>query len=227
MPSDVHIVLSLPPAGVDEAAYGDWYQTHVSEILETPGFLAARRYWLAPASPERPALEFRHLSLYALDRPSAEPLAELERRIGAGTMTIPDWFGDIRWGAFDGRPLEDEELRFADHAYLVLSHAPRRFTTEEFFGWYYAHARENLTSEGFEAVWRFALTPSAVDPEGPAGATHGAFYEVDGDLPELRSALAESARARRVDIPDWMPEGEFVSWDCLAAAPAATAGGRS
>ena len=87
----------------------------------------------------------------------------------------------------------------------MLSHAPRRFTTEEYYGWYYAHARENLTSEGFDALWRYALTPVNVE-EGPLGtATHAAFYEVHGELPVLRSALADSARARRVDIPDWMP----------------------
>jgi hypothetical protein len=217
VPHGVHFVLSVPPDDVDDAAYGEWYELHVSEIMETEGFLAARRYRLEPASPERPALEYRHLALYVLDDPHA--LAEIDRRVRGGELTLPDWFAAIRWGAFGGRPLEDEELELADHAYLVLSHAPRRFTTEEFYGWYYAHARENLTSDGFDAVWRYALTPASVDPEGPGTATHAAFYEVHGSLPALRSALVASAEARRVDIPAWMPEGEFVSWECLAAAP--------
>ncbi len=38
------------------------------------------------------------------------------------------------------------------------------------------------------------------------------------ELPALRSALQESIDARRVDIPDWLPEGDFVSFDCLSAA---------
>ena len=108
-------------------------------------------------------------------------------------MTMPEWFGEIRFASFDGRPLEDDELDLPDHGYLVLSHAPRRFTTEEYYGWYYAHARENLTSEGFDTVWRYALTPVTVDPEALGRATHAAFYEVHGELPALRSALAESA----------------------------------
>ena len=147
MPHPVHIVFSLPPASVGEEEYSSWYERHVAEILETPGFIAARRYWLGPASPDRPPVEFRHAVVYVMDRPSEEPLAELGRRQDAGELTIPDWFGEIRFASFDGRPLEDEELDPPDHGYLVLSHAPRRFTTEAYYGWYYAHARENLTSD--------------------------------------------------------------------------------
>ena len=90
-----------------------------------------------------------------------------------------------------------------------------------------AHARENLTSEGFETVWRYELAPAIEDPEGPHASRHGAIYEVNGDLPALRAALTDTLQARRVDIPDWMAEGEFVSWDCLAASPVVTPPGRS
>jgi hypothetical protein len=220
MPHHVHLVMSVPPDSVGESEYGDWYETHVSQILETPGFVRARRYWLDPASPERPGVEHRHLAIYLLAGSPTESLAALGRRIEAGELAIPDWFGDIRFHSYDGRPLEDDELTLPDHAYLVFSHAPRRFSTEEFYGWYYAHARENLTSDGFDRVWRYALTSSRIDADGPKGATHGAIYEVNGELPELRAALKESAAARRVDIPSWMAEGEFVSYDCRAAGGA-------
>ena len=220
MAHDVHLVLSIPPASVGEDEYGEWYELHVSEILETPGFYRARRYWLDPASPERPGVEHRHLSAYLLDGPPSDGHEALGKRMQAGELTIPDWFGGIRLHSYDGRALEDDDLTLPDDVYLVFSHAPARFTTEEFYGWYYAHARENLTSDGFETVWRYALTPSRVDPEGPRGATHGAIYHVDGELPELRAALKESAAAHRVDIPAWMPEGEFVSFDCRAASAA-------
>jgi len=226
VPHYAHIVLSLPPASVDEETYGTWYEQHVSEILETPGFVAARRYWLGPASPERPGVEFRHLALYLLEQPD-DPMTALNARIDAGELTIPDWFSEIRFAAYAARPLEDDELGYPDHAYLVFSHAPGRFSDEEFYGWYYAHARENLTSKGFDTVWRYALTPTVEAPDGPRSSTHGAIYEVNGDLPALREALADTMRARRVDIPDWMAEGEFVSFDCLAASPPVAAPARS
>jgi hypothetical protein len=221
MPRPVHIVLSIPPDGVSDDEYARWYDTHLAEILETPGFAGARRYWLNPSSPVRPPLEYRHAAVYCMDVPSQEPLADLGRRMGDGEMTIPAWFGGIRFASFDGRPLEDVELDPPDHGYLVLSHAPRRFTTDEYYGWYYAHARENLTSEGFEIVWRYGLTAVTADPHAVGRATHAALYKVEGELPALHRALRESAEARRVDIPEWMPEGDFVSWECLAAAPIA------
>lgn len=224
MPNAVHLVLSIPPERIAEDEYSRWYDTHVAEILETPGFVAARRYWLASAVPGRPPVEYRHLVVYVMDRPSAEPLDDLGRRGRAGELTMPDWFGEIRFASFDGRPLEDGELDLPDHAYLVFSHAPRRFTTEEYYGWYYAHARENCTSDGFERMWRYALTPSMEDDDAPGGrSTHAAWYEVEGELPALREALAESARARRVDIPAWMPEGDFVSFDSHAPTAEQTA----
>lgn len=224
MPNHLFLVLSILPATVDEETYGAWYERHLAEILETPGFVAARRYWLEPASPERPGAEPRHLALYLLDEPDT-PMAALDARIAAGELELPDWFGEIRFTAYGGRPLEDAELGFPDHAYLVLSHPPARFNFDQYDGWYYAHARENLTSEGFETVWRYQLTPTVEDPEGPHASRHGAIYEVTRELPALRSALTETLQARRVDIPDWMArgEGEFVSWDCLAGSPALTA----
>lgn len=226
MPHYAHLVLSIPPDSIDEATYDAWYERHVAEILETPGFIAARRYWLDPASPERPRAELRHFSLYLLEEPDG-PIAALDTRVGAGELELPDWFDEIRFTAYSGRPLEDHELTFPDHAYLVLSHPPARFNADEYNGWYYAHARENLTSEGFETVWRYQLTPAVEDPEGPHASRHGAIYEVNGDLPALRAALADTLQARRVDIPDWMAEGEFVSWDCLAASRVANAPSRS
>jgi hypothetical protein len=225
MPNSVYLVFTLPPAEVSDEQFSAWYELHVSEVLEIPGFAAARRYWLSQAVPNRPPIVFRHLGLYVLDGAADEqPRTELARRRGGGEMTTEDWFPAVRVATFAGRALEDQEIELPDHGYLVLGHAPRRFTTEEYYGWYYAHARENLTSEGFARVWRFALAPEFPDDAAPSGATHAAFYEVHGDLPELRAALEESARARRVDIPDWMPEGDFVSYDCHAIAAVRQAG---
>jgi hypothetical protein len=219
VPDAVHLVLSIPPDGVGEDEYSRWYDTHIAEILATPAFTAARRYRLGPAVPGRPAVEYRHLVVYVTHRPSDGQPAALGRRLAAGEMTIPEWFGAIRFATFDGRPLEDAELDLPDHGYLTFSHAPRRFTTEEYYGWYYAHARENLTSEGLENVWRYALTPLTVEPNRLGRATHAALYEVRGDLRALHAALAESINARRVDVPGWLPEGEFTSLDCLAVGP--------
>lgn len=224
MPRGIHVVYSVPPAGVRDEDWSAFYDTHVREILETRGFAEARRYRLEPAVANRPPVEYRHAAVYVLDGPSAGPLAELGRRAEAGELTLPDWFGEIRFASFDGRPLEDEELALPDHGYMTLSHAPARFTTDEYHGWYYAHARENLTSEGLHEVRRYALTPATLDEQAQvkvALATHLAFYTVSGELAALRHALDESARARRVHVPDWLRTCDFTSFDCHAAGPTA------
>lgn len=218
MPDHVHLVFSLPPEDVSRADYDAFYDLHLDEILAGEGFTAARRYWLTPASPERPDVEFAHLAVYRTGGPPQAALGALARRQDAGEITLPDWFDGIRFLTYDGRPLEDAELEFPDQAYVVLSHAPSRFNDDEFNGWYYAHARENLTSEGFDALWRYALTPRIADDDRAGRARHGAIYGCRGELAELRAALAESAAARRVDIPAWMPEGEFFSYLGTAAS---------
>jgi hypothetical protein len=221
MPDHVHLVLSLPPEQVSEAAYDAFYEDHIAEIMAGDGFTGVRRYWLEPASSTaRPDVELRHLAIYRTAGPPAAALQTLAARQTAGEITIPEWFDAVRFLTYDGRPLEDDELRFTDEGYLVLSHAPKRFTDDEYNGWYYAHARENLTSDGFDALWRYALTPGLADDDITGRARHGAFYECHGPVADLHAALKASAEARRVDIPAWMPEGEFFSYHCRAASPA-------
>jgi hypothetical protein len=220
MPDHVHFVFSLPPEQVSRETYDAFYDQHLDEIVAGDGFNGARRYWLEPASPERPNVEFRHLAIYRTDGPPAAALRTLGERMDAGEITIPDWFGGIRFLSYDGRPLEDTEIGYPDEGYVVLSHAPTRFNDDEFNGWYYAHARENLTSDGFEALWRYALTPVTSEDDRAGRARHGAFYECHGPLADLRAALKASADAGRVDIPAWMPEGEFFSYHCHAASAA-------
>jgi hypothetical protein len=217
VPRGIHVVYSVPPEGVSDDEYSAFAEHHVAEILETPGFVEARRYWLAPAVPNRPPVEYRHAVVYVMDRPSAGPLAELHAR----ERPRPPWYGGVRYASFDGRPLEEDELELPGHGYMTLSHAPRRFTTDEYHGWYYAHARENLTSEGLREVRRYALNAVNVDERAAvkmALATHLAFYTVTTDLQTLRDALDASARARRVDVPYWLRECDFTSFDCLSAS---------
>ncbi|HEY3612918.1 MAG TPA: hypothetical protein VGK92_04400, partial [Gaiellales bacterium] len=118
-PRGIHVVYSVPPDGVGDQEYAAFYDTHVAEILETPGFVEARRYRLEPAVANRPPVEYRHAAVYVLDRPAAGPLAELDRRAEAGGMTLPDWYGDVRFASFDGRPLEEDELELPEHGYMT------------------------------------------------------------------------------------------------------------
>ena len=216
MATNVHLVFSIPPAQVSFDAFDRWYAGHLTDILAGPGFPAARRYRVEGARGDRPPTMYRHLSLYHVDGDGSQALAQLDRRVETGEVPLPDWFGDIRFASFDGRALEDGDAQLPDHAYLVFSKPPAGMGFEEFSDWYAAHMRENLTADGFDAAWRFALTPATVDPAAPCEAVHAAWYAVHGELPELRAALREAADAGRVRFPDWFGDIEFASVDCVA-----------
>jgi hypothetical protein len=216
MATNVHFVFSSPPAAVPFEDYSAWYEGHVADILAGPGFLAARRYRVHGAVSDRPPTMYPHLSLYHVADDGSEALAELDRRVRNGDVPLPEWFGDIRFASFDGLALEDDDSQLPDHAYLVFSKPPAGMGFEDFSRWYAVHMRENLTADGFDAAWRFALQPATVDADAPCEAVHAAWYEVHGELPELRVALKEAADAGRVSFPPWFGDIEFASVDCVA-----------
>jgi hypothetical protein len=223
MATNVHFVFSTPPREMAFEDYSDWYAGHVADVLAGPGFTAARRYRVEGARGERPPTMYQHLSLYQVEGDGTQALAELERRVQSGDVPLPDWFGDIRFASFEGLALAAPpakpvvgDAQLPDHAYLVFSKPPAGMAFEDFSEWYAVHMRENLTADGFDAAWRFALKPATVDPEAPCEAVHGAWYAVHGELPELRAALKEAADAGRVDFPEWFGDIQFASVDCVA-----------
>jgi hypothetical protein len=214
----VHFVFSTPPANVSETEFDAFYEDHVAQILDTPGFTAARRYWLEPIVGERPPTGYRHLSLYEIDGDSNDALARLAQRVEHGELTAPHWYPQVRFASFDGAPLETDAARLPEHAYLVFSKPPPNIAFDDYSRWYATHARENLTADGFDAAWRYSLQEVTVDAEAPCVASHAALYEVSAELPELRRALADARDAGRVHFPDWFGEIEFASVDCVAAS---------
>lgn len=95
------LVLSNPVSGKDDA-FNDWYDnTHVPEVLQVPGVVAAQRYTLAPATdPELAAATMathRYLAVYEIDRDASGVLEEVLRRLNTGTITFTD---TIEAGAF-------------------------------------------------------------------------------------------------------------------------------
>ena len=73
----VHLVFSDPPAGVTEADFNEWYDAHVQEILAVEGWVAATRYRIAPEVGADESGGYRFLSLYELDVPPEQAVANL------------------------------------------------------------------------------------------------------------------------------------------------------
>ena len=220
MSESVYFVFSLPPDEIGIEEFSRWYEGHVHDILRVDGFAAARRFTpLTAVNGETSPTMYAHLSLYAIDGPPQEAMARLAEATQTGVVPIPDWFGRARFASFYGSPLEGSiELAKLDHAYLVFSTPPASMSDEDYIEWYWTHARENLTADGFDAVWRYHLEADRTDPVAPCDAVHAALYEVHGELPALRAALREAAAAGRVGFPEWFGDIKFASLDCVAAS---------
>jgi hypothetical protein len=217
---NVYLVFSKPPQEIGAAEYGEWYEGHVRDILGVEGFAAARRFDLEPARGDTSPTMYSHLALYAIDGDAHEAMARLAEVTGSAQVPLPGWFDGIRFASFHTSPLETDpiDLDRLDHVYAVFSTPPAGMDHEFYFDWYHTHARENLTADGFERVWRYRLEPDSVDPQAPATCVHAALYEIHGEMPELRAALKEAADAGRVGFPDFFDDILFASLECRAAS---------
>ncbi|MGH9134413.1 MAG: hypothetical protein ACRDZZ_10785 [Ilumatobacteraceae bacterium] len=110
----VHLVFSDPPAGVGDDEYNAWYDAHVREILEVPGFESVRRYAISPVVGADGSGGFRFLAVYSLSCEPAVAIAALEshglgsadsyaelKDDGPGPLPLPDWFAGVRFGSWN------------------------------------------------------------------------------------------------------------------------------
>ena len=102
----LYLVFSAPPDSVSDEEFNRWYETHLDEILQTPGFVAAQRYRLAPVrSGGDQEVAYRYLVVWEIDADIERLRSELARRAASEEMTFPAWFSDIRYMTWDCEPL--------------------------------------------------------------------------------------------------------------------------
>jgi hypothetical protein len=106
VPNDVYLVFSRPPAGVSAEEYDRWYRKHVRENVETPGFVSGTRFAVQPVRGAAPA--HTHLALYEYRGDIMDLRAQLQRRIEAGGIVLPEWFPQIEFATFDCKSIDDQ-----------------------------------------------------------------------------------------------------------------------
>jgi hypothetical protein len=93
---NLFLVLSNPIEGEDDS-FNKWYDTtHVPEVLDVPGVVAAQRYRLAeiniPDDEDLPAQlpppTHRYLVIYELDREPDTVMAEFLKRVMTGKLSL-------------------------------------------------------------------------------------------------------------------------------------------
>lgn len=209
----LQLVFSTPPARIEEAAFHEWYDFHLTEILASRGFVAARRFAVRPVTGSEPPAGFSHLSAYQTEGSPEELSAALREQVPA--MRLPEWFGEIRFASWNCFPLDGlAEPSLVEHAYLVFSRPPAGTPFEEFSSWYEQHVAENLQVAGLVAARRFRV--DEVGPGEAADPRHLALYEAADPIEEVRAALTRATAEGLITRPDWFPQISFTSLDCAA-----------
>jgi hypothetical protein len=209
----LQLVFSAPPARIDEAAFHEWYDFHLTEVLASRGFVAARRFAARPVTGSAPPAGFSHLSAYQTEGSPEELSAALREQVPA--MRLPEWFGEIRFASWNCFPLDGlADPSLVEHAYLVFSRPPAGTSFEEFSSWYEHHVAENLQVAGLVAARRFRV--EEVGPGAGADPRHLALYEAAHPIEEVRAALTRATAEGLITRPDWFPQISFTSLDCVA-----------
>ncbi|HZL55412.1 MAG TPA: hypothetical protein VFC22_07260 [Solirubrobacteraceae bacterium] len=107
MPDHEYIVLSKPPEGVSAEEFNDWYDRHMGEILELPGFVSAQRSALTLRGHRGKAFDYEYIVRYGIDGDLDATLAGLREAVEAGRLYFPDWFPSIRTSGFAVAPITE------------------------------------------------------------------------------------------------------------------------
>lgn len=102
----LYLVLSAPPAGVDEGAYVEWYREHAADNTRIPGIERAWRFRLEPAVVDQdgPGTS-SHLAAYEVSADLPALRAALDEARSSGEAGFPAWFGQIPFVALDAAAL--------------------------------------------------------------------------------------------------------------------------
>jgi hypothetical protein len=107
MPDHEYIVLSKPPEGVSAEEFNEFYDGHMREILELPGFVSAQRSGLTLRGHRGEAFEYEYIVRYGIDGDLDATLAGLREAVQAGRLYFPDWFPSIRTAGFAVAPITE------------------------------------------------------------------------------------------------------------------------
>jgi hypothetical protein len=105
MADHLYLVLSAPPEGVSAEEYDRWYHDHIRENMAQPGFHGGRRYSVEPARGNGMP-QHTHLAAYEYDGDLDGMRERLDRRIKAGEIVLPPWFGGITFQSMDVTAIE-------------------------------------------------------------------------------------------------------------------------
>lgn len=110
MAHNLYLVFSRPPSGMSEAQYHRWYDEHMRENMETPGFVSVRRYAVRQRVGKPLPGDQDHLALYEYDGDYGPIGEHLKSRVESGDIELPDWFSEVPFASWASEPLSGRVL---------------------------------------------------------------------------------------------------------------------
>jgi hypothetical protein len=105
MANNLYLVFSQRPSRVSAENYDRWYAQHAQENIESPGFLNAQRYTLREVDAGEEVGPEWHLAVYEYEGEMSVWRKDLSHRIETGDVDLPEWFRDITFKSWNGRPI--------------------------------------------------------------------------------------------------------------------------
>lgn len=92
MARHVFVVFTNPTTPAQEAEYNGWYDdTHLSDVLDVPGFVSAQRFKLSDTQRAAGPFPWRYMALYHIDTDDLKAtLGALATRYGTSAMVMSD-----------------------------------------------------------------------------------------------------------------------------------------
>lgn len=196
----------------EEAAFNDWYATHVPHLLQVPGYLWGRRYQAVFGS-------IRYLALYAIADRSWLPAllgAETNRRPAIVNAEF-ERFGRLRglrdvtinvYEQISGPPFAPLLLE-RDYCLSLVQMEPRPETEAEFNRWYDAsHVPALLRVPGYVSGMRFRLVDAPELAWLNMRPRYLALYEIWDEASVPRIAVPEQMSPEaRAELANFQAQG--------------------
>jgi hypothetical protein len=194
------VVFTNPVEGREDA-YNDWYtNTHLGEVVRTPGFAAVQRFRLHNVGRTEPAHDY--LAIYEMSARTAEAAAADLANLMSADLTLSDAArsDDVQASVFE---ICSDEVNPAGgsaggYVFMAMANAvPGR--EAEHRDWYAQHVKDLAAIPGFAAAQRMTLGQKLLGEPKWASL---ALYITEADSREGAFAVMQRASAAKLPLSD-------------------------
>lgn len=107
MPDHIYTVMAQPPDDVPFDEFTRWFDVHVGQIMELPGWVAAERFKIDFVRGSFDPPPFSYLVRYEIEGSFEAAWSELRKAVDGGRMEMAEWFSRMAVCGWSGIPDAD------------------------------------------------------------------------------------------------------------------------